>query len=149
MTFWGVFRASFLLFSYIKGPKHPLKKSYSKCLRRTQIRWVIWQSSRKLGQAVQRNQKNKVHVRKVRVCLGAELWEGGRDEAEISEEKRLSKPMVCQTYRLGAGRFSRKRQKSRKRRMRRRQLRLQQGVECWIWGNRGNHENRGLPKPRV
>ena len=28
-----------------KGPKHPQKKSYSKCSRRTQIRWVIWRSS--------------------------------------------------------------------------------------------------------
>ena len=45
MTFWGVFWASFLLFSYTNGPKHPLKKSYSKCLRRTQIRWVIRRSS--------------------------------------------------------------------------------------------------------
>ena len=36
--FLGVLWASFLLFSYIKGPKHPLKKSYSKCFRRTQIR---------------------------------------------------------------------------------------------------------------
>ena len=43
--FWGVFWASFLLFSYIKGPKHAQKKSYSKCFRRTQIRWVIWRSS--------------------------------------------------------------------------------------------------------
>ena len=34
---WGVFGASSLLFSDIKGPKHTLK-SYSKCLRRRQIR---------------------------------------------------------------------------------------------------------------
>ena len=40
--FGGCLGASFLLFSYIKkGPKHPLRKSYSRCLRRTQIRWVI------------------------------------------------------------------------------------------------------------
>ena len=29
-------------FSYIKGPKHPLKKSYSRRFGRTEIRWVIW-----------------------------------------------------------------------------------------------------------
>ena len=45
MIFLGVFWAAFLLFSYIKGPKHPLNKSYSKCFRRTQIRWVIWRLS--------------------------------------------------------------------------------------------------------
>ena len=33
-------------FSAIKGPKHPLKKSYSKIFRRIQIWWVIWQSSK-------------------------------------------------------------------------------------------------------
>ena len=44
MTVGGVFWASFLLFFLcIKDPEHPLKKSYSKCLRRTRIRWVIWQ----------------------------------------------------------------------------------------------------------
>ena len=32
-------------FFYIRGPNHPLKKSYSKCFRQTQIRWVIWWSS--------------------------------------------------------------------------------------------------------
>ena len=32
----GVLRL--LLFSFVKGPKHPLNKSYSKCFRRTQIR---------------------------------------------------------------------------------------------------------------
>ena len=31
--------------SYIKGPKHPLKRSSSKCPGRTQITWVIWRSS--------------------------------------------------------------------------------------------------------
>ena len=41
----GVFWASFLLFSYTKGPRALLKKSYSKCLRRTQIRWAILRSS--------------------------------------------------------------------------------------------------------
>ena len=29
--------------SDIKGPKQPLKKSYSKCRKRTLIRWAIWQ----------------------------------------------------------------------------------------------------------
>ena len=29
-----------------RRPKTPPKKSYSKCFRRTQIRWVIWRSSR-------------------------------------------------------------------------------------------------------
>ena len=41
----GVLWASFLLFFLNKGPKHPLKKLYSKCLRQTQTRWVIWRSS--------------------------------------------------------------------------------------------------------
>ena len=35
MTFWGVSWASFLLFSYIKGPKHPFQKSYSNCFFRS------------------------------------------------------------------------------------------------------------------
>ena len=47
MTFWGVFGPPSCCFSYMKGPKHPLKKSYRKCFRRTQIRWVIWRSSRR------------------------------------------------------------------------------------------------------
>ena len=43
---WGVFWASFLLFFLIyKRSRAPLEESYSKCLRPTQIRWVIWRSS--------------------------------------------------------------------------------------------------------
>ena len=41
----GLVWASSLLLSYVKGPKHPLKKSYRKYLRRTQVRWVIRRSS--------------------------------------------------------------------------------------------------------
>ena len=33
-----------------RRPKTPPKKSYSKCFRRTQIRWVIWRSSSLAGQ---------------------------------------------------------------------------------------------------
>ena len=36
--FRGVVGPPSCCFSYINGPKHPLKKSYSKCLRRTPIR---------------------------------------------------------------------------------------------------------------
>ena len=44
--FWGgVFGASFLLFVLYERCKTPPKKSYSECLRQTQIRWVIWRSS--------------------------------------------------------------------------------------------------------
>ena len=44
--FWGgCFVPPSCCFSFIKGPKCPLNKSYSKCFRRTQIRWVIWRSS--------------------------------------------------------------------------------------------------------
>ena len=45
MTLWGCFGPPSCCFSYIKSPKHPLKMSYSKCLRQTQIGWVIWRSS--------------------------------------------------------------------------------------------------------
>ena len=73
-------------------------------------------------------------------------------------ESGISKPMVCQTYGLHAGRLARKPRKSRKRPKRRRQLRQlktsSNSVECWINGNHGNHgndENDGNPgcKPRV
>ena len=43
--FWGVILGLLPVVSYIEGPKHPLKKSYSKCLKPAQIRWVIWRSS--------------------------------------------------------------------------------------------------------
>ena len=45
MTFLGVFWACFLSFSCIKGPKHPLQKSYRSYFSRAQIGWVIWRSS--------------------------------------------------------------------------------------------------------
>ena len=41
----GCFGRPSCCFSHTKRPKHLLKKSYSKRLRRTQIRWVIWRSS--------------------------------------------------------------------------------------------------------
>ena len=44
--FVGCFGPLSCCFSYTKGPNDPLKKSYSKCLRRTQIRWVIWRASK-------------------------------------------------------------------------------------------------------
>ena len=43
--FGGCFGHPSCCFSCIKGPKHPLKKSYSKSFRRTQIIWAIWRSS--------------------------------------------------------------------------------------------------------
>ena len=45
--FRGCFGPPSCYFPFIKGPKHLLKESYSKCLRRTQIRWVLWRSSKK------------------------------------------------------------------------------------------------------
>ena len=61
----------------------------------------------------------------------------------------ISKPMVCQTYGLGAGRLSRKWRKSRKRR--KHWDSYKQGVECRINGNHVNDENHGNPgcKPWV
>ena len=54
----------------------------------------------------------------------------------------ISKPMVCQTYGLGAGRLSRKRRKSRNgENDEDNSDSYKQGVECWIRGNHGNHEN--------
>ena len=50
--FGGCFGPPSCCFSYIEGPRHPLQKSYSKCFRRTQIRWVIWRSSMTTRSAV-------------------------------------------------------------------------------------------------
>ena len=38
---WGLLP---VVFPHIKGPKHPLKKTYSKCFKQTQIGQVIWRS---------------------------------------------------------------------------------------------------------
>ena len=56
MTFWGVFWASFLLFFLYKRPKKT-QKSYSKCLRRTHIRWVIQRLSSALVQVPKKDAK--------------------------------------------------------------------------------------------
>ena len=57
--FWGGFGASFLLFFLYRRPKHPPKESLSKCLRRTQIRWVTWRSSNFDGALQPRNPQRR------------------------------------------------------------------------------------------
>ena len=59
----------------------------------------------------------------------------------------ISKPMVCQTYGLHAGRLSRKWRKSRKRRIRRRQLRQLQ-TRSWLLDSRKSRKSRKWWKPR-
>ena len=48
MTFGGCFGPPSCCFFFYKRPETLPKKSYSKCFRRTQIRWVIWPPSRNL-----------------------------------------------------------------------------------------------------
>ena len=76
MTFWGVFLGLIPAVSYIEGPKHPLKKSYSKCFRRTEIRWVIWRLSRKGGQPRDNQPVNHLHCVSGRGRSGDRLPEG-------------------------------------------------------------------------